>query len=306
MPAASAVTAVEPIEKQHFIYYCDHVKHVPLADSVLERTRLRLWKLVGDTLDLKAKVYITGDLGTFNSLALGRLPDWGAAVAYTPRYTIAIKDPGKFNIGKPLPMLLAHEYAHLVVAHKTAFAPVPRWFNEGLSMFVSTEWGWTDNLAMSKAAVLGDLLPLVEIEHLNRFSQSRAQVAYAQSYLAVKYLHESYGSQSLGRFLDAIAQGGSTDEALMAAAGATYKEFEKEFGEYIRERYNVATLFMDTIFLWIGLAVVVVVGAFLQYRKRRTYYKKWEREEKYQSTDFDYGDPGHPERTDDDDEPWRS
>jgi hypothetical protein len=34
------------------------------------------------------------------------------------------------------------------------------------------------------------------------------------------------------------------------------------------------------------------------------YYKKWEEDEKYQSTDFDYGDPDNPEQIDDEDEPW--
>ncbi len=62
---------------------------------------------------------------------------------------------------------------------------------------------------------------------------------------------------------------------------------------------------MDTFLFWIGLALIVVVGTFLRYRKRRQLFKKWERDEKFQSTDFDYGDPDHPERTDDD-EPWRS
>ena len=122
MPAA---LSVEPVEKAHFIYYCEHAKYIPMADSVLEYTRAQMLELVGDTLDVKATVYVTGDLGTFNSQIRGRIPDWGAAVAYTPRNLIVIKDPGKFPVGKSLQVLLAHEYAHLVTAHRTGFAPVP-------------------------------------------------------------------------------------------------------------------------------------------------------------------------------------
>ena len=44
----------------------------------------------------------------------------------------------------------------------------------------------------------------------------------------------------------------------------------------------------------------------MRYRKKRSYYKKWEEEEKLHSTDFDYGDPDNPETTDDDGESWRS
>ncbi|MBU2652748.1 MAG: hypothetical protein KKA81_17610, partial [Bacteroidetes bacterium] len=69
-------------------------------------------------------------------------------------------------------------------------------------------------------------------------------------------------------------------------------------------RYNLITILADTMWLWLFLAMIVVVGAFMRYRKRREYYKKWEREEKLQSTDFEYGDPDMPEEPDDD-EPWR-
>jgi hypothetical protein len=63
---------------------------------------------------------------------------------------------------------------------------------------------------------------------------------------------------------------------------------------------------MDTIILWLFLAMVVIVAFFLRFKKRRSYYKKWDEEEKLHSTDFDYGDSTRPEQSDEDDEPWRS
>jgi hypothetical protein len=59
------------------------------------------------------------------------------------------------------------------------------------------------------------------------------------------------------------------------------------------------------MWLFVALAVVVVIGAFLRFRRRRQYYRRWEEEENLHSTDFDYGDPDNPEATDDE-EPWRS
>ena len=83
-------------------------------------------------------------------------------------------------------------------------------------------------------------------------------------------------------------------------------EFDREYQEHLNTRYNLAGLFMDTIWLWMILAFVVVIGGILKIRQRRTYYKKWEEEEKLQSTDFDYGDSRKPEVPDeDDDEAWR-
>lgn len=295
----------EAIERTNFVFYVDNPRYVEPADSVLNNVRMRLKATLRDTLPYKASVYIVEDLDYFGRLIRGRFPDWGAAAAFPERRLIAIKSPDKFNIGKSLAELLAHEYAHLVVAHRSGFYSVPRWFDEGVAMLVSTEWSWSDNLAMSKAAVFGDFIPLRSIEKVNRFNQSQAHVAYAQSYLAVKYMLDEYGTNVVNIFLDGIARGSSIDEALMASTGSSYREFEDEFQQYLSGHYNLVTLFTDTMYFWLALAVIVVIGAFLQYRKRRKYYKKWEKEEKLQSTDFDYGDPNRPEKIDDEDEPWR-
>jgi hypothetical protein len=304
-PAAGS-QAPQPVEREHFIFYVDNDRYINLADSVLNNTRKQLLTMLRDSLPYRPSVYIVGDLDYFKRLIRGRFPDWGAAAALPERRLIALKSPDKFNLGKPLPELLAHEYAHLVVGHRTGFYFAPRWFDEGLAMLVSTEWSWSDNLAMSKTAVFGDFIPLRNIEKVNRFNQSQAQVAYAQSYLAVKYLFDEYGVDAVNLFLDEIAANSSLDKALTAATGSNYREFEEEYLQYLRLHYNLATLFTDTMYFWLALAVIVVIGAFLQFRKRQKYYRRWEMEEQLQSTDFDYGDPDRPEEIDDEDEPWRS
>ena len=100
---------------------------------------------------------------------------------FPERELIAIKSPDKFSTGHSLEELLAHEYTHLVLAYRTGFYKAPRWFAEGLSMYVSMEWGWSNNLSMSRAAVFGQLVSLEDIEKVNRFGEGKAQVAYAES-----------------------------------------------------------------------------------------------------------------------------
>ncbi|MEA3296829.1 MAG: peptidase MA family metallohydrolase [candidate division Zixibacteria bacterium] len=306
-PDICAVTSSEPepVEREHFVFYFDNPRYIDMADSVLSQTRERLKELLNDSLSYKPSIYLVENIHHFHSLIRGRFPDWGAAAAFPERQLMAIKSPEKFNINKPLKELLIHEYTHLVVHDMCGFHLLPRWFDEGMAMFVSMEWNWSDNLAMNRAAVFGDLLPLDHITKLNRFGQGKAQVAYAESYLAVKYIYDNYGVRSLSIFLNRIASGGTPRDALMASTGANALEFEQEFHEHLTKRFNILMLFMDTMFFWLALAVLVLVGVFLRYRKRRQYYKKWEEEEKLQSTDFDYGDPGYPEQTDDDG-PWRS
>lgn len=302
---AQKVATAAAVEREQFVYYFDQPRYIDLADSVLMRARAQLFALVGDTLEYKAKVYLVDEVDKFQRLLRGRIPDWGAAVAYPPRGLMAVKSPDKFNLGKSLAQLLTHELAHLVLAQRTGFYEAPRWFEEGLAQRVSTEWSWLDNLAMSKAAIFSQYIPLSEIEMMNRFNQSRVQVAYAQSHVAVNYFYDAYGAAAVNKFLDAIREGASYDEALMQSTGSDYAGFEREFQEYWSGRYNLITLLADMMWLWFLLALVVIIGVFLRYRKRRAYYRKWEQEERLASTDFDYGDPDNPEQIDDD-EPWRS
>jgi hypothetical protein len=302
--AEAQTNSPPPIERSHFVYYFDDPRYVDFADSVLNNARVQLSNLLGDTLNYKPSVYLISNLDRFRELIGGGFPDWGAAAAVPHKGRMVIKSPDHFNLNRPLAQLLIHEYAHLALDHRTGIMSAPRWFNEGLAMMVSAEWDWSKNLAMSKAAVFGQLIPLREIELVNRFSEGKANLAYAESQLAANYLFEGYSRDAVSIFLDAIAAGKSLDEALMASTGSNYADFEREFRLYLEERFNLTSLFVDTMWFWLALAVIVMVGAFFKFRKRRSYYKKWEEHERLHSTDFDYGDPDHPEQIDDD-EPWR-
>ena len=92
----------------------------------------------------------------------------------------------------------------------------------------------------------------------------------------------------------------------MASTGSNYTDFEKEYFDFLSTRYNITSLLMDTSYFWITLAFLLALGAFLKFRRRRSYYKKWQEEDKYQSRNFDYGDSDTPELPDDDeDDAWR-
>ncbi|MFH1688106.1 MAG: hypothetical protein ABIE70_11385 [bacterium] len=303
-PVQARMPRPEPIEREHFTLYLDNPHLSDRVDSVLTHVRRRLAGLLGDSLISRPQVFVTESEDYFKYLVGGRFPDWGAAAAIPSRSMIVLKSPEKFNVQKPLEQLLAHELAHLALAERLHGFRAPRWFDEGLAMMVSTEWSWNDNLTMGRAAVFGSFVGLNDIEGLNRLGQSRAHQSYAQSYLAVKYFYDEYGAAQVRLFLDSLATGTKMDLALRAATGADSHEFETELFESFRQRYNLTALLMDTMFIWLGLALVVVIAFIMRYNKRRAYYKKWAEEEKLHSTDFDYGDSDNPEQVDDD-EPWR-
>lgn len=296
----------QSVTTAHAVFYFDNRGYLPEAESSLVRARGRLVDILRDSLDYKPSVYLTADIVRFNQLIGERFPDWGAAAAIPMRGQIVLKSPSRFPVGRPLGELVAHEYSHLALAHRTGFGEPPRWFDEGLAMYISMEWGWSNNLAMSRAAVFRQFIDLSEIDRVNRFGSDKAQVAYAQSYLAVKYFISQYGHDGIDRFLNEIARGRPTDSALMASTGSNYADFEKEYFDFLSKRYNITSLLMDTSYFWIALAFLLALGGFLKFRRRRTYYKKWQEEDKFESRDFDYGDADNPEHADGgEDEPWR-
>ncbi|MDD4052677.1 MAG: peptidase MA family metallohydrolase [candidate division Zixibacteria bacterium] len=270
------------------------------ADSVIHVTAGRLEPLVGfgapDSLD----VYIVTTQDKFDSLAGDAIPDWGAGVAIPYKYRIVIKSPRMMPGDKPLGELMAHEYAHMVMAHAVGYREVPRWLDEGMAMYMSAEWSWDDNVAMARAVIVGGEIPLTEIEYLNRFTAPKAQVAYSESFLAFKYFLDTYGKSSLRILLSGIASGQNIDDALVTAIGADYGAFEREFAGYLHGRYNIVSLLFDSNLFWILLAVIAVVG-FIIVRLRR--HKRIEQLDEYDalhSTDFDYGEVEKP----DEDKPW--
>jgi len=292
------------IERQYFKYSAPTMQFINTIDSAVTFARSRLYVILNDTLDYKPKIYIRDNLADFKALIGTAFPDWGAAAALPYREMIALKSPAHFRLGKSLKELIKHEYAHLVLQDRLYHTRPPRWLDEGVAMYTAAEWGWGNNLAMSRAVVFNGLISLSEIENMNRFSEGKAQIAYAESYLAVKYLLDEYGVETLNILLDNLRDRKSIDDALSLSIGGTLEDFEDEFFAVVKERYNIMSLFGDLYFIWIFLALVIVIGFILKMRKKKRMYKKWEDDEAYHSTDFDYGDPDNPEEYDDEDKPW--
>lgn len=294
------VFAIPSMAQASYSIISDFPGDAAYADSVVRITDSRLRELVGayqlDSLD----IYIVATEKRFDSLAGNSVPDWGAAVAIPVRHRIVIKSPLILPGDKSLGELVAHEFSHIVMARVIRHRRVPRWLDEGLAMYVSAEWGWGDNLAVSWAVVLGSDIPLSDIERLNRFEGNRVRVAYSESYLAFKYFIDTYGVSGLDILLSNIRSGHSYDYAFIAATGADYDAFIREFSIFLTGRYNLLTLIFNSNLLWILLAMVIVVGFIINRIKRKKRLDEFDEYDKYHSTDFDYGNVEEP----DEDKPW--
>lgn len=126
---------------------------------------------------------------------------------------------------------MAHEFTHLVVDYITA-GNYPRWFTEGMAQF--EEYKLTGFEFEALPATL-DQPPYPLAEMNLRFDELPNQpLAYRQSYLAVRYIAEVHGEDTLKEILKNLAAGNKMEIALEKALGVKMKTFEENYLNWAR------------------------------------------------------------------------
>jgi hypothetical protein len=216
---------------------------------------------------------------SFDSVVGGRFPDWGVAAAVGERNLIAVRSPADYPLARSLRETLRHELAHLHLDAMSGLRQLPRWMHEGYAQQFAHEWVFDDDLLIARAVFFDQAIDLRDIDGVNSFAGPRAQLAYAQSYLAMNRFLAAYGAEGLLLFCQAVRMGGDWDSAFRDATGADYAAFQREFTEFLDSRYNWIAFLGDTILLWIGLAVFFIVVYLIKRKRSAARRAEWEEEE---------------------------
>jgi hypothetical protein len=251
-----------------------------VAPGFLESNYERIWKAVApdtgvDTNTVTIVFYSKGDERTLGV----RLPEWGGGGAIgrdtvivpIDRFPLADMDIGRVTV---------HELVHIALERAYGRLRQPRWFHEGLAMTLSGELSFEEQVALSRAIVTKRLLPLDSVEHVNRFDRFGASLAYSQSHLAVVYMIDKYGIESVHELLRAVRKAGRFDTALVAEFGFSPLEYDRMVRNHIIDRYRFVFFFSDTWLFWTAGAVLVVAGYVAIRLRNRRRKKQLEEEEK--------------------------
>jgi tetratricopeptide (TPR) repeat protein len=140
-----------------------------------------------------------------------------------------------------LRQVLFHEYVHAVVHQITtqgitrvgenARSRVPTWFHEGIAQYLEPE-NTSENTderlrAWIKQGVFVELT-LLQGSFLG-FNNQLATLAYDESLSAVRFMMEEFGPYGVQKFLNALAQSMTLDEAMRDAFFISYGEFQKRW-----------------------------------------------------------------------------
>jgi hypothetical protein len=250
-------------------------------ESLAEKASARISAFLGDSLTYPLTIYVAEDEENFKSKLGSDFPDWGIGAAIPTQNLIVLKSPAKFSYyTRPFSEVLEHELAHIFLAKKSRGANLPRWTDEGFAMMQSKEWRIGQDLRIAMANLTGSIIPLSQVENLNSFNQSKAELAYTESYLALAYFLDAYGKESFFELLELLSSGESLDSAFLKTTGLSYLGFQEEFADYLKKKYNFFAILGDTFLLWLGLAFLLVFLYLIKRYYNRKTLKRWEYEDR--------------------------
>jgi tetratricopeptide (TPR) repeat protein len=189
---------------------------------------------LGVFLDEPARAVLYPDA---NFHTLTQTPDWTKGV-FDGRIKIPL---GGLEVGDAgLPAVLRHEYAHHVIAALSR-GRCPVWMNEGLAM-------WAEELAderlyWAEERIVGAAItPFAQLQaSFSRLSEARAEIAYAQSYLAVRQLADDSGIAAAVDLLRRLGDGAPFPEAFRAVYRMDLETFERGFRAALERDYGIAS-----------------------------------------------------------------
>lgn len=241
---------------------------------------------IEDSLTHPVTIYVAESENDFKSKLGSDFPDWGIGAAVSRYNLIVLKSPARFRYSRPFSEVLEHELAHIFLDKRVGNSVPPRWIDEGFAMLESREWQIGQDILVVRAVLTNSIVPLSQIEDLNSFSDSKAQLAYTESYLALSYFLDEYGKESFFKLLNYLSSGQSLDLAFLKATGESYIGFQAGFVDYLKKRYNWLAFFGDNILFWLALAFLLVFLYFMKRYYNRKTLKKWEYEDKIGKYDY--------------------
>ena len=217
-----------------------------------------LGRLAADTLSL----IVVPDRARLDSLAHGRAPAWGAALAFPESRTILLRaDAGDLR------RTLRHELGHLVL-HQRVRVRVPLWFDEGYAALAAGELDRLEALRLNLSVARGKVPGFFELDRGLRDDESTAQAAYALAASAVSLLARRHPTHSLTPLLDRLAAGEGFDSAVLATTGSPLGRFELEWQRDVRKRFGLLGWAMAGG-LWVLVAALLLVAVWVRRRRDR-------------------------------------
>ncbi|HWK74663.1 MAG TPA: tetratricopeptide repeat protein [Povalibacter sp.] len=158
-------------------------------------------------------------------------------------YLVAMDSPsgratGDFNWGSTL----WHEMAHVFTLEMTDHR-VPRWLSEGVSVFEEWRTGPAPGVVVTPDVITALeqnlLLPVAQLDagFIRPQYPNQVQVSYTQAGLICLFIEQRWGFEQLPALLRQFTRETTTQAAIEATFKLPAAEFDRQFVEFVRQRY---------------------------------------------------------------------
>lgn len=217
------------------------------------------------------------------------IQDWAVGCAFPLSRRIIIQNPKHIALAKlQLVQVLRHEIAHVLFGQCTrrAVKEIPLWFIEGIAIYFADEWVPGRHETLLKHIFSKSILPLHELARGFPRSQAGADLAYAESQDAVRWLVEIKGRDVLFALITELHAGNNFSSAFEATVGWNLVTFDERWRESLTERYRWASLFSNSYILWGGTGGLALLGYLVCLHRRRRHLNKLAQQEDTVDTFF--------------------
>jgi hypothetical protein len=178
-------------------------------------------ELFGVTETEPIDFYVYSDIPAFyGALGPGTRENVGGEALPEIRTLFALITPDQISASW-VGIVIPHELTHLVfdtAVHNPYHFP-PRWFNEGLAVYLTQGNDPSDRGLVRDAVNAGDIIPLSGLAGQFPTQRDKFGLAYAESVSAIDFLVRRYGSDALVKLVRSYQAGVTDDAAFKGALG---------------------------------------------------------------------------------------
>lgn len=225
----------------------------------IERVRDDFQKVLGRDWPGVTEIRVGLGRSEFEGLAVkgGAPPPWAAALAY-PGMNIVLLEARSLQLPRG-ETTLRHELAHVALGRLGE--GWPRWFHEGLAMYLTGDrFSLTQYAALFRGVTQKRIFPFSTLESGWPAEATDVDIAYAQALSFVEFLIERHGAARMGALVDQVREGKSWDEAFRSAFQSEPIDEERDWRETLPSRYSWMPIVGTGSTLWAIAAVLCVLA----------------------------------------------
>ncbi len=265
----------------HFqiIYQKDDSKNAISLLATLNAAAPKISEKVGVPLPDTVFVIIASSEKEYRQFTGKNFPKWSQALASPSENLILLKSPRFLHLDSGYEKIAVHELTHILLNQAVRGQPIPRWLNEGIAVYFSREKAFASNSLVSKALLTNSIIPLAEIDNVLSFHAEKAQLAYQESYLAVRFLFEHFGDEKVKSILQQLSNGSGIQNAMYYSIGLSFNQFEQLWLEKISKSQRWQFLMDFDNYLWLFVLLIFLIGVFVVRKRNQAKIKQWEEDD---------------------------